>query len=46
LCVVFGAGGVVIFLFVVRATWISFSKKAAAPKLAAKRAKARKQPLP
>jgi nitric oxide reductase subunit B len=30
--VAFGAGGVVIFLFVVRATWISFSKKAAARK--------------
>ena len=30
--VVFGAGGVVIFLFVVRAAWISFSRKAAARK--------------
>jgi nitric oxide reductase subunit B len=30
--VAFGAGGVVIFLFVVRATWISFHKKAAAVK--------------
>ena len=30
--IAFGAGGVVIFLFVVRATWISFSKKAAARK--------------
>lgn len=30
--VVFGAGGVMIFLFVVRAAWISFSRKAAARK--------------
>ena len=40
--VVFGAGGVVIFLFVVRAAWISFSKKAAVPKAAVRKTAARK----
>jgi nitric oxide reductase subunit B len=40
--VVFGAGGVVIFLFVVRAAWISFSRGAAAPRASASKAAGRK----
>ncbi len=38
--VVFGIGGVLIFIFVVRAAWLTYSKKAAAALPASKKARA------